>query len=130
MGLVGCKLFFSVIQWYEDASFYYYFNFFRNLRGFWWHSWICKTVFLWLISIMNLISPLANCRLKSCWVFSFAKKILWTSYGYCCFVLCFAKILKLSITSPYYSLERWTFSSRFNLLYFLLWSRNEIIAIK
>lgn len=26
MGLVGCKLFFSVINWYEDAPFFFFFT--------------------------------------------------------------------------------------------------------
>jgi len=55
------------------------------------------------------------------------KKEITNPHGYCCFVLVSAKILKPSITSPFYSLKRWTFSSRFNLLCFLLWSRNKTI---
>lgn len=54
MGLVGCKLFFSVIDWHEASPFL---NLFLEYLEF----FCCKTVIL--ISIVNLM-PLANCSLK------------------------------------------------------------------
>lgn len=104
------------------------FCFFRNLRGCWWRNLIWKTVFS-----LSWMSP------DSSWQTAFRINLLnilshtqksWTPHGYCCFALFFARILKPYITFPYYSLKKWTLSSRLNLLHFILWSRNKSLEVK
>lgn len=107
---------------------FYNLFFFRNLRGCWWHNLICKAVFS-----LSWMSPdsswQAAVRINLLNILTLTQKS-WTPHGCCCFALFFARILKVFITFPRYSLKRWTLSSRWNLLYFISWSRNKSLEVK